>query len=183
MNNDDLQFTDKINRAIATTKEMMVQRGFSIIKETEEHIVYKNNKHRKVLIFKTLILKFNTDKVKECISIINEQKIKQCIVIYTECITPMAKKLVKTSIEHSIELFNLSELQYNITKHRLVPKHIRLTLDESKEFKKRFGSKHPTLLKTDPISRFYNFKRGDIIRVIRSSNGNNYIAYRIVKGQ
>ena len=53
-----------------------------------------------------------------------------------------------------------------------------LNEDEKKDFLSNFGSKIPFLLKTDPIVRYFNFEKGDIIKVIRKDN---YISYRIVK--
>ena len=36
----------------------------------------------------------------------------------------------------------------------------------------------PVLLSTDPVSRYFNFKKGDIIKIIRKYD---IITYRIVK--
>ena len=95
----------------------------------------------------------------------------------------MAKKLVENSVEKKFELFTQDELQYNITKHRLVPKHIKLNNEDAKDFKKKYGLKFPALLKTDPVCRFYDFQRGDVIKIIRQEScGNTYITHRIVKG-
>ena len=51
----------------------------------------------------------------------------------------------------------------------------------------QFGVKYQTILASDSISRFYNYKRGDIIRILRQIKNENdkkqyIIAYRIVKG-
>ena len=55
----------------------------------------------------------------------------------------------------------------------------------SKKFKETYGIKFPTLLINDPISRFFNYKSGDIIKIIRckkiKEDSNYYITYRIVK--
>ena len=94
----------------------------------------------------------------------------------------MTKKLIENSVDIKIELFTQEELQYNITKHRLVPKHIKLSSDEAKEFKKTYGLKHPAMILTDPVSRFYDFKRGDVIKIVRMSGEDEFVTYRIVKG-
>ena len=78
----------------------------------------------------------------------------------------------------TFELFSLDNLQYNITKHRYVRPHIKLTKSEQEEFRQKMGTDIPLLLKTDPICRFYNFEKGDIIKIIRKDN---FISYRIVK--
>jgi DNA-directed RNA polymerase I, II, and III subunit RPABC1 len=100
------------------------------------------------------------------------------IVVFNDSVTPMAQKVVDELEGLRIELFQMNSLRYNITKHRLVPKHIPLTKGEMKAFKEEFGTKIPILLHSDPIVRFYDFQRGDIIKVERK---NGFICYRIVK--
>ena len=93
--------------------------------------------------------------------------------------------MIVESIDIVFELFSVDELQFNITKHRLVPLHQKLNEEESKSFKEKYGLKYQAILTSDPISRFYNYKRGDIIRILRirkTNDKNQYIiAYRIVK--
>ena len=104
-----------------------------------------------------------------------------CIIVYKDNATPVAKKIVSDSNEMVIELFNEDELKYNITKHYLVPLHELVVFENNEEydiFKKKYGNNLPVILKTDPVARFYGFKKGDIIKVTRK---NGYIAYRIVK--
>ena len=45
-------------------------------------------------------------------------------------------------------------------------------------FKKKYTDDIPIILKSDPISRFYGYERGDIIKVTRKSG---YVMFRIVK--
>ena len=65
--------------------------------------------------------------------------------------------------------------------HYLVPKH---ELEYKKgtvgcaNFKKKYGEDIPIIMKSDPISRFYGYERGDIIKVTRK---NGYVMFRIVK--
>lgn len=167
-----------VEKAIQTTKEIITQRGYKIT-EIEDDKILGTRGTEKICIFTGIVSKFSIGRVKEYLSILETMNIKNCIVIYTDQVTPKAKKLIENAIDVIIELFTLCELQYNITKHKLVPQHVKLSPHESKKFKEHFGVKFPTLLKTDPVSRFYNFKRGDIIKIIRS---NGYISYRIVKG-
>ena len=42
----------------------------------------------------------------------------------------------------------------------------------------KYGGKLPIILKTDPVVKYLNFKKGDILKVTRKSD---YIHYRIVK--
>jgi DNA-directed RNA polymerase I, II, and III subunit RPABC1 len=186
---------NKTTKAIETLKEMITQRGYAIEDSNDMNTdddmddgiqtitgtrLY-NKKLDKIIIFATPISKFNVDRVKEFVSILNTVDINHCICVYTDTVTSMAQKLIENTTEFQIELFTLQELQYNITKHILVPTHICLTDEESKEFRKQFGIRFPVILTTDPVCKFYNFKRGGIIKIIRKSNDNEYITQRIVK--
>lgn len=168
-----------MERSIQTVLEMITQRGYKITDRDDDKIVGINSEKEQIVFFTTPVNKFNADRAKEYISIVNKMGLSHCIVIYTECVTPTANNLVINSVDIILELFHIDELQYNITQHRLVPQHIKLPDNESKEFKKMYGLKHPTILKTDPIARFYRYQRGDIIKVIRN---NGFVTYRIVKG-
>jgi len=181
----------KTEKAIETLKEMIIQRGYTIEDQEDQDeddlqtitgTRLQNKKNDKIIIFLTPIAKFNVDRVKEFVSILNTVHINHCICVYTDTVTSMAQKLIENTTDFQIELFTLRELQYNITKHVLVPIHICLTDEESVEFRKKFGTRFPVILKADPICKFYNFKRGDVIKIIRKSNDNEYITHRIVKG-
>jgi DNA-directed RNA polymerase I, II, and III subunit RPABC1 len=159
--------------------EMFEQRGYNIIEQDEDKITAIKEDGKHICAFMANTPKFNVERVQEYISLMNELNITHSIVVYKETATPMAKKVVSSSNEMIIELFTEEELQYNITKHILVPLHQKLSKEETAIFKKKYGVKFPTLLKNDPISRFYGYERGDIIKVTRKGG---YITYRIVKG-
>ena len=46
------------------------------------------------------------------------------------------------------------------------------------QIKEKYGDTFPSLLKSDPISRFYGYNKGDIIKVTRK---NGIVIHRIVK--
>lgn len=128
------------------------------------------------------IYKYNGEKAKEIIGIMNSMDLKHAIVVYSnkQMCTPTAKKTKETLADSlTIELFSEDELQYNITKHVLQPKFEVLTDNEAIDFRKKYGAKFPVLLVTDPISRFYGYKRGNVVKITRKSG---YVDFRIVKG-
>ena len=174
-----------MEKAIETVKDMIKQRGYVITEEDDEKFIGVDDNKESIVIFTKIVDKFNVDSIKEKIVILNNIKSDHCIIIYGNNVTSMAKKLVENSVEKKFELFTRDELQYNITHHRLVPKHIKLADCDAKEFKKKHGLKFPALLKTDPVCRFYNFQRGDVIKIVRQDNtigGSFYVTHRIVKG-
>jgi len=166
---------------IKTVSEMISQRGYNIIMSNEDNIIGTNNNKDSIIVFVKPVIKLNVDRIKEYINILRVKKMNHCIIIYTDSVTPPTKKLVQNSIDIKIEIFTQGELQYNITKHRLVPIHERLSTKEEKEFEQQFGLKFASLLLSDPISKFYNYQRDDIIKITRKSSRGNIITYRIVK--
>jgi DNA-directed RNA polymerase I, II, and III subunit RPABC1 len=171
-----------MDTTMKTVSEMITQRGYNITEDSYDKIIGINNEGKQIVAFKQSVIKFNVDRIKEYISLLNKMNMNHCIIVYIDTVTSMTKKLVANSVDIKIELFTEDELQYNITKHRLVPEHILLSEEESNEFKEKFGSRHPAILGTDPIARFYNYKRGDVVKIVRSTGeGKRFITYRIVK--
>jgi DNA-directed RNA polymerase I, II, and III subunit RPABC1 len=84
----------------------------------------------------------------------------------------------------NMQIFNIKELQFNITKHILVPKHeVIIDQQEIKSILTNYSLKTkfqlPLILKSDPVSRYYGLKNGDIVKIIRNSpTSGEYIIYR-----
>ena len=79
-----------------------------------------------------------------------------------------------------IEFFLFKELQFNITKHHLVPKHVLLSPKESQEVIEYYGKKRlPQIKHRDIISRYFDAEAGRIFRIYRNEGG---IFYRLVIG-
>jgi DNA-directed RNA polymerase subunit H (RpoH/RPB5) len=131
----------------------------------------------KLIVFFPVECKVNIDTIKEILYKMEQVKIKNCIIIYKESITSSAKKALDV-LDMDIETFHIDRLKYNILHHTLVPKHERVeNKHEKKELVKKYGSQLPMLLRSDAVSRFYNYKKGDLIKITRT---NNTVCYRIV---
>jgi DNA-directed RNA polymerase I, II, and III subunit RPABC1 len=185
-------------------KEMMFDRGYNGIEEindtcwlakTQEHSQSEwaqEHSQRELAQDKiTLIYFCKEDKsgvksYKNVVKFINENECKSVIFIYKSCITIFARnefeKLSKDSI--AIEIFSEAQLQYNITKHYLVPKHELLSEKNKLEIIGRLRcdlKSLPVITFNDPISRYYNYKRGQLIKITRKSPTNGvYVLYRVV---
>jgi DNA-directed RNA polymerase I, II, and III subunit RPABC1 len=169
-----------IKNAYNTLKEMIHQREYKIVEanESEFKIIAQNEeKDDKIIVYFFKESKFNIGQLKFYIADMNDNGLKHCIIVYLDQITSSAKKGIE-NLEFEVELFSLKELQFNITKHRLVPDHYLVPTKEANELRKKFGKNLPIILSSDPVSRFFNFKKSDIIRITRKDG---YILYRIVK--
>tara|TARA_B100000575_G_scaffold292631_1_gene301573 strand:+ start:3498 stop:4118 length:621 start_codon:yes stop_codon:yes gene_type:complete len=96
-------------------------------------------------------------------------------------------KLQRDKSFGDIQIMWCKKLQFNITKHELVPKHTKLSDQESKEIFERYSIKNPyqlpLLLKDDVVSKYYNFKPGNIIKIENTNTSQNskYLFYRCVR--
>jgi DNA-directed RNA polymerase subunit H (RpoH/RPB5) len=164
-------------RASETCFEMLYQRGYTII--DSKNITALKPDGSRIIVFFNESPSFDTKSMKEIFSVMTENGIKHSIVIYKDKVTPATKSTLEQSEDMKIELFAEEDLQFNITKHRLQPKFEKLKDSEAHEFKKIFGIKFGILRLDRPIARFYDYQKGDVIRITRNDG---YINYRIVKG-
>jgi len=71
-----------------------------------------------------------------------------------------------------IEVFSLKELQYNITRHKDVPKHIICSNVKKQEILEKYSvgpHQLPIIKLTDPVCRYYNASKGQLVKIIRRS--------------
>lgn len=161
--------------------EMIIERNYEIIDKDDERILAKKPDGSLMCIFLTNSSKFNVDSIQEYILMMRKMNLWHSIIVYKDNVTPVAKKIISDTKDFKIELFQADELQYNITKHYLVPKHeihCKKGTPEFAEFKKKYSDNFPIILKTDPVARFYSYDKGDIIKITRK---NGYVTFRIVK--
>ncbi len=178
--NLDESMTLKIDQAKKVVSEMLIDRDYKIETVSEPDVPYciKGSKENSiVLVFINDDEKLNIQGIKDKICFMNKEGANRCIIIYKSNVTSSAKKSLET-LEYEFELFALHELQLNITRHRLVPRHSRILPSEKEELENKYKGKLPILLHTDPISRYYAFKRGEYIRITRKDGS---IIYRMVK--
>lgn len=164
-----------------TVQEMFTQREYENIEYNPDENTFTGNSDKGyVKAYMTIIDKLNVAEIHSKIDIMQKDPCKHIILIYDNTPTPTVKNVISSTnnIGLTIELFYYLDLMYNPTKHILVPLHQKLNQSDAKEFKEKFGKAIPVILRSDPITRFYNFAKGDIIRVTRR---NGIIAYRIVK--
>lgn len=71
-----------------------------------------------------------------------------------------------------IQIFCLDNLQFNITKHRLVPYMRVMTEEEKKEIMDRYSAtkvQMPQIKKSDAHAKFVGVRKGDLCEIIRAS--------------
>lgn len=103
-------------------------------------------------------------------------------IFIVDMISDKARQLVYQT--PNTEVFNEPFMLINLIEHIDSPSYEILTEEESKEIMDSYLVKKKELSKilmSDPVSKYYNLKRGQVIRIIRASEQSGYsIAYRIV---
>tara|TARA_B100001093_G_scaffold519757_1_gene610296 strand:+ start:2673 stop:3329 length:657 start_codon:yes stop_codon:yes gene_type:complete len=196
--------TNIVRKVIVTLNELVIDRGFQKInhKFNEEklqkflktknlefedenfifHFMYNNtpNKKRTKSNFQKIIKNTESeDETKPIIFVIfwdNVNMLNKYENFYSEDIFTLEND--------KIQIFKYKNLVFNITRHSLVPKHEKVPRKDIKNLLMKLMisklSQFPTLLTTDPVCKYYNFKVNDLIKIYRTSNGNTHTFYRCV---
>tara|TARA_B110001450_G_scaffold207666_1_gene198132 strand:- start:26 stop:721 length:696 start_codon:yes stop_codon:yes gene_type:complete len=153
------------------------------VKYIHKHIKKKIKKTNKTFITDINFEKLHK-KVKDIRDILfNDQ------VIYVICDTNDVnieenEKIINLRKKKNVEVFDIKRVMINITKHFIVPKHEKVSIEEVNKLKKILRIKDiyklPTLMIYDPVSRYFNFKQGDVIKITRNSKSTGtHISYRV----
>ena len=165
-----------MENAKSTCMEMLQQRGYTLCNDAKLK-AEKNNGEFMVVYFHDAP-KLNIKDMSKYMTMMNDEGVNHSIIVFMDSVTSMTSKSIDQSIDMKMELFSMEELQINVTKHRLQPSRFdRLSKTESLEFKKKYGYKFPIMKSSDPIARFYDYDKGDIIQVTQR---NGLVNFRIV---
>jgi DNA-directed RNA polymerase subunit H (RpoH/RPB5) len=153
--------------------------------EIDETTINLNEEETKKLQLNKIHIKFLYRKITTIRKVIDIEdfleKPEYKIIVVTQ-ITPKADKQI---FEYkNTERFYNNQLLINLIDHILIPKHIKLNDTEKELLKDSYNLKEKNIKRMfidDPVSRYYNYKIGDIIRIERPSiNSGIAIDYRIV---
>lgn len=180
---------NEIVQSYITLKEMLTDRGIDIsnleaISNDELSIMVKSGKIFSLKINSNMTVIYYTSskfKINDLKKYLDDSK--HIILIFKEKINNLNIKNIKENTDVFVEIFMLKELQYNISKHVLVPKH-EIVKDDNEiesilstyQVKK---SQLPIILKSDPMARYLDVKSGDIVKITRNSpSAGEAIIYR-----
>ena len=129
------------------------------------------------LDFSTLRIIYSLEaklKAQDIRKLIEDTQFDQYLVIIKEKTTATNIKSMLMEGKQT-QVFEIRELQFNISNHRLVPKHRLIRSDDdtiNSLFQKlniKSRAQLPVILKTDPMAKFLNAKSGDLIEITRAS--------------
>lgn len=163
--------------------QLLEQRGYTCITPTEDEgekkITAKKEDNSVICVYFCKDAKLNKSVLNKYLVDTDEQNSRHLIIVHTGLVTSITNKSIEQTIDMEIELFADFELQFNITMHRLQPKSFE-KIDKSTciKYKKLYGNNFPHMLTKDPIARFYNYKKGDMIKI---TSRKGVVNFRVVK--
>ncbi|XP_006663193.1 DNA-directed RNA polymerase V subunit 5A [Oryza brachyantha] len=112
------------------------------------------------------------------------ENLSRLILILQSRILSRARESIKEIFKLKVDIFQVTELLVNITKHVLKPKHEVLSAAQKAKLLKQYNvedSQLPRMLETDPVARYYGLDKGTVVKVIYDSElTGNHVAYRCV---
>ena len=189
-----MNFAIEITRSLQTLREMLTDRGkdASVLDQyTIEEVSNMGSifaidiPAEKIKIIYDMSTKTKwVDVKKECGIENDSPDINLLIYIARDKInTSETKKIDELTFDHQV--FDIRDLQFNISKHMLVPEH--KLVDDPEEISKILTAHQvklnqlPMILKTDKMAQYLNAKVGNLVRIKRiSPTSGEYITYRCV---
>jgi len=175
--------TDQVLIALKNLFELFEYRGYNIdddVNTTVERIlnhdekiefVIKTNNNKKIFVKFIYIQKIGKTELDKLLTEYASSNYKRHFYIFCHLPTKQSyKELVRR--KNKIEMWLLEDLQYNPTKHALVPQHSILSQEETDQLLSELHCEKqnlPGIETTDIIVRWLNAKKGDVIKIIRNS--------------
>lgn len=192
-----------IYRARKTVLEMMEDRGYDIsnqikdipfelfletISDNSLEMFFEGNKSKNDCIAYFLITSITKKEFNSLIHSLFKKYDNDNLVIILITIgkpsSTIKKEIINNDDYKNISLFQLNRLIVNITHHNIVPKHRVLDEEEISEICEKLSirkEQFPKILVSDPISKYYGVKVGNVFEITRFSAAvGNYISYRQV---
>lgn len=137
--------------------------------QTVFHIDLPNCKHR---ILFDLAARFKLIEVRKSLEAPIASIDVIILVVYNKPTTAAHKSIA--DLKRDIQIFTLNELQYNVTEHELVPRHVAIRSEtEIKDILRRYQLpdryKLPLIPSNDPVARYLALRPGQVVRISRPS--------------
>jgi DNA-directed RNA polymerase I, II, and III subunit RPABC1 len=130
----------------------------------------------------TGIVKVNAMRVIAA-DVLSRENITGLILVLQSHITNQALKAVEL-FSFKVELFEITDLLVNVSKHVLRPKHQVLNDKEKESLLKKFSIEEkqlPRLSSKDPIVRYYGLETGQVMKVTyKDELSESHVTYRCV---
>lgn len=182
-----------IEKSFVTIREMLTDRGEDVASlqhlsgkdiaalassRTIFHFDVPSCKHR---VIYNLNAKFRPAEIRK---LLDEEGVTTIIVVAREKPTHANCRKLMEDVDKDLQIFDIRELQYNVSRHVLVPRHEPIR-DEAEIHRilQRYNLKSrflmPIIFSTDVMARYLALKHGQLVRIIRPSpSAGTYVPYR-----
>ncbi|KAL6555348.1 DNA-directed RNA polymerase V subunit 5A [Orobanche gracilis] len=113
----------------------------------------------------------------------NKDSLSRLILVVQNKVTNQALKAVDL-FTFKVEIFQITDLLVNVTKHELKPKHQVLTDQEKQDLLKKYSideKQLPRMSEKDAIARYYGLEKGQVVKVTYSGELTQlHVTYRCV---
>nr|CAB3489051.1 unnamed protein product [Digitaria exilis] len=178
-----------------TALEMLRDRGYSVPEADlartlpEFRAWWDDNPELERLAFSTTLATDPSNKVKvvfcrpepvkiavirELYQGVKDDNLSRLILILQSRIMSKARESIKEIFPFKVDIFQITELLVNITKHVLKPKHEVLTAEEKAKLLKEYNvvdSQLPRMLETDAVARYHGLGKGTVVKVTYDISG------------
>lgn len=143
------------------------------------HIDLPTCKHR---ILFDLAARFKLVEVRKSLEVAEGEIDVVILVVFNKPTTAAHKSI--NELKRDIQIFTLGELQYNVTEHVLVPRHVPVREEAAiREILRRYQLpdrfKMPLIPGNDPVARYLALKPGQLVCITRPSPSCGlYVSYR-----
>lgn len=144
------------------------------------HIDLPTCRHR---ILFDLAVRFKLVEVRKSLEVPEGGDIDVIILVVFNKPTTAAHKSIN-ELKRDIQIFTLGELQYNVTEHVLVPRHVPIRIEvQIRDILRRYQLpdryKMPLIPGNDPVARYLALKPGQLVCITRPSPSCGlYVSYR-----
>jgi len=120
-------------------------------------------------------LNFGNSAIQNIHSVMKDLGVTRAIVVIRGKITAYADAAIRNLKVNKIhiQIFTQQELQFNVTHHRDVPRHIICSLDKKNKIMQTYAIKNkeqlPQIKVTDPQCRYLGAERGQLLKIVRPS--------------
>ncbi|KAF8102107.1 hypothetical protein N665_0201s0394 [Sinapis alba] len=146
------------------------------------HLRSDSSNKVKVVFFGTGMVKVNTIR-SVAAEILSQETITGLILVLQNHVTSNALKAIEL-FTFKVEIFQITDLLVNLTKHVLSLRHRVLNDQEKKALLKQFNIEEkqlPRISKKDAVVRYYGLQKGQVVKVnYRGELTESYVAYRCV---
>ncbi|CAL9246082.1 unnamed protein product [Arabidopsis halleri] len=141
-----------------------------------------SSKKVKVVFFGTGMVKVNAIR-SIAADVLSQETVTGLILVLQSHVTNQALKAIEL-FSFKVEIFQITDLLVNITKHSLKPQHQVLNDEEKTTLLKKFSIEEkqlPRISKKDAIVRYYGLEKGQVVKVnYRGELTESHVAYRCV---